>query len=335
MTLTKLVIPLALAAAAIPAQAASEFAGPALAAICADGVTPNPIKPGYWHLDYPHFAIEGDTLVGTMYLRPNAQGAYALVKVDRANPETFTEIARFEEPIRDVKIHDSKIWALFSDRFVALEMATSQKVTEVRTLAAEDKDSTAQAFAWAGDKLVIAHGHAGMVVYDGAARGITMRHTLNLSENGFAKATDVVALSSGQVAFAVENLTVRNEPPFPFEGVIVMNLQGRDFLQKFAYDRRTAGSIALPRLIVSGGELVVNNWGTLHRIDIEAMKASGRPSPRWVPVKFETPVGVQAGELLGDLVVDGGELLACGHVSYMDRQTNKVIHTGVLYRGQP
>jgi len=307
---------------------------PALAAICADGVTPHPKWKGYWHLDYPHFALANDALYATMNLRANEKGAYAVVKVDRANPSEYTEVARFAEPVRDLALHEGKIWALFANRVVALDDRSGAEALSVATTAQalSGDEESARAFAWAGSKLVIAHGTLGTVSYDEKTASMSAINSLDLNQGGrISKATEVTAVSDTEVAFAVENVSVSNVAPFPFEGIVLMNTNGGK-TERFAYNRKSSGSIANPRLAVADGTLLINNWGILHQVTLAEMRAEGSISARWTPIRFETNGGRQPGELLGDFIQDGEEILACGHTQYQDGATHQVIHQGVVFQ---
>lgn len=318
-----------------PAASPGLAASPALAAICADGVTPHPKWKGYWHLDRPHFAWSEEALYATMHLRPNDQGAYAVVKVDRANPEAYAELVRFKDPVRDLSVHDGKVWALFADRLVAVDAATGAPALEVKTsrdLVTAEEES-AQSFTWAGSRLVIAHGTRGMVAYDEAAAGITMAHGLALNDNGrISKATDVTTVNEKQVVFAVENVSVSNQAPFPFEGLVLMNLNGGAAVERYPYDRKTSGSIAEARLSVQNGQVLINNWGILHQVSLAEMRRQGSVTVHWTPVHFDTNGGRQPGELLGDFIADGETLLACAQTQYQDETTRDIIHQGVVYQ---
>ncbi|RZA07636.1 MAG: hypothetical protein EOP11_07140 [Proteobacteria bacterium] len=320
----------------LPAPAPGTLAASkALAAICADGVTPHPRKQGYWHLDRPRFALSDTALYATMNLSPTDKGSYAVVKVDRANPESFTELARFKDPVRDLEIHDGKAWALFAKSVVALDADTGVEALNIPTTLdlLSNEEETAQAFAWIGNRLVIAHGTRGMVAYDEKAAGITMAHDLSLNANGQqSKAIDVATVNGNQVAFAVENVTVSNKAPFPFNGIVLMNLNGgSQAIERYAYDRKTSGSLSVARVAAVDGQLLINNWGILHQVNIEEMRRQGAITARWKPIHFETAGGRQAGELLGDFIVENGNVAACAQTQYQDGATRRVIHEGVVY----
>ena len=303
----------------------------ALRAICADGVTAHPKWPGFWHIDRPNFARSADTLFATMHLRPNATGEYAVVKVDLANPSQFTEVTRFQEPIRDLEFHNGQVWVLFRQKLVALNPDNGQKTAEaVTSWETLSEDQAAFSFAWQGERLVIAHGSKGMMIYDPAAQGITQAHGLGLTSGGLVlKAIDVVALSDSQVAFAIENVSVSNDPPFPFNGILLMDKSGS--IERYPYNRKSSGSLSNARLQVAGGVLLINNWGILHSVKIADMKRAGQINVNWTPIHFDVNGARRPGELLGDLMIDSGQVVSCAQTDYQDPDTRKVIHLGVVY----
>lgn len=323
------------AQAAPPPAPQSSLITPAFEAICADGVTPHPKWSGYWHLDEPRFARSADALFATMDLRPNAQGEYAIVRIDQVRPESYVEVARFAEPVRDLAFHDGQVWALFRGRILSLNPFTGAVVTDLQTtsLAIPGEEYSAQAFTWAGNRLVIAHGAYGAMAYDPASRSISAADSLGLAENGqLSKVIDVTPVNDHQVAFAVEAVTVSDEPPFTFNGVILYNLSD-GATERFAYDRAGSGVLSHARLQVAGDEVIINNWGILQRASLSAMRMAGSVQISWTPVHFEVNGVSQPGELLGDLLLDQGKLVSCAQTQYQDPVTNKIIHKGVVYSG--
>lgn len=321
-------------AASLNEEVPSLASSPAFAAICADSVTAHPRLKGFWHLDRPHFALTDSSLYATMEPRPNEKGAYAVVKVDRANPAEFVEIARFQKRVRDLAYHDGKVWALFADKVVALDGETGAELLSLATttIPSANEEENAQAFAWAGSRLVVAHGTRGMVAYDEKAAGFTMAHALNLSEGGrLSKAISVTAVNENQVAFAVENVSVSNSAPYPFEGIVLFNFAGGAAVERYPYDRKLSGSIAEARLLATNGELFINNWGILHQVKIDEMRAKGTVIVHWTPLRFPINGLRMPGELLGDLLTDGTRLFACGHTQYQDSSTHAVIHQGMVF----
>ncbi len=159
----------------------------ALAAICADGVTPHPKWPGYWHLDRPQFARTQNAFYATMHLRPNSEGEYAVVKFDSTQSTALTEIARFKDPIRDLEFHDGELWVLFRNKIISLRESDGVRTNEVMTTwdSSLSEHEVAHAFAWNGEKLVIAHGTKGMMIYDAKAKSITQAHSLGLASGPY------------------------------------------------------------------------------------------------------------------------------------------------------
>ena len=305
---------------------------PALRAICADGVTAHPTRPGFWHIDRPRFARSANTLFATMDLRPNELGEYAIVRIDQSKADVLQEVARFRNSIRGIAFHSGVLWALFSDRVVSLDPSTGQIIRETRTLndIGSNDDDSAQAFAWVGSELLIAHGTRGVVVYDPTVDSMVVSSSLGLNEGGrISKAIDVAAVGEDQALFAVEGVTLTKEPPFTFSGMILLAANGQ--FERFAYNRASEGVLAHARISVLGDQVVVNNWGILQTASLSTMRASHSVNFRWVPVHFEVNSTTQPGELLGDVLLDNDGMTACAQTEYQDPITHKVIHRGVLY----
>lgn len=304
---------------------------PALAAICADGVTAHPTKPGFWHVDRPQFARSSESLFATMHLRPTPAGEYAVVRVDLAQPTSWTEVARFQEPIRDLEFHDGLVWLLFRQKVVALQPESGRLQREAVTSWERLQDhQTAQAFAWQGDRLIIAHGSKGMMIYDLRTQGFTQAHGLGLTDAGLLlKAIDVTPVNERQVAFAIENISVSNEPPFPFNGIILMDQGGH--LERYPYNRKASGSMSNAVIKIQGDQLIINNWGILHTASLSAMKQTQEITVTWTPISFEIKGRRQPGELLGDLLLENGRIFACAQTQYQEPESRKVIHKGLVY----
>ncbi|RYX84409.1 hypothetical protein EON73_03325 [bacterium] len=61
------------------------------------------------------------------------------------------------------------------------------------------------------------------------------------------------------------------------------------------------------------------------------MRRQGSITAHWTPIRFDTKAGSQAGDLLGDFVVEGQSLLACAQTQYQDPATNQIVHEGVVF----
>jgi len=314
----------------------TSLVSPALEAICADGVTAHPKWPGFWHLDRPQFARSQDHLFATMHLRPTPAGEFAVVKVKLDDPKNFVEVTRFQEDIRDLEFHDGEIWALFKNKIVSLRASDGVQTSETMTTwdsVIADEDA-AQAFTWAGNKLVIAHGTKGALIYDHAARSITQSTGLGLIDGGhISKAIDVTTVNDNEVLFAVEAVTIAKEPPFTFNGLMFMTMNGQT--RRFGYDRKANGSLSNALVKVVGDTVLINNWGILQTAKISAMRATSRITTDWTPIKFDVNGSQQPGELLGDMMIDGQQIIACAQTQYQNLDTLKVIRKGVIYTGNP
>lgn len=327
----KILITLILIAGSSLALAQTPFQATQLEPICADGVTAHPTKPGFWHLDQPQFARFENGVFATMHLRPNAAGEYAVVRVDPSALGGFQEITRFQDPIRDLEFHDGHLWLLFRQKIVSIDPATGQKLSEtVTTWETLADHQAAHAFAWLNDRLVIAHGSKGMMIYDARAHGITQANGLGLTNNGLLlKAIDVTPVNDRQVAFAIENLSVSHEPPFPFNGILLMDQNGT--LERYPYNRKSSGSLSNAIIKVDGDKLIINNWGILHTASLTSMKQAKEINVTWTPISFEINGMKRPGELLGDLLIENGRIVSCAKTQYQDPESRKVIHKGVVY----
>jgi hypothetical protein len=321
---------------AIAKSNVSKYITPAFEQLCASSVTAHPFKKNFWHLDRPRFAKLGEFLYATMDVRPTDAGGQIIVKLDPAAPEKLTEVARFKEAIRDISAHDGKIYVLFKDRFVVVDASTGTRENEVvTTQAIGATDEEAYAFAWAGEQLVIAHGSQGMMAYDPARQAMVLAETLGMADGRhISKTTDVTDIGNGKVAFSVEGVTVSNDKPGAFNGVAIMDLASRS-VEKFRYDERSSGVISQASILPSKTGLIVNNWGILQRISFADMKKRGTITTQWTPVSFEVNGKKQPGELLGEMIADGDNFVACGHVSFPDTTpgSNRILHKGVVYQG--
>ena len=312
--------------------AAELASSPALAAICADGVTAHPRLKGYWHIDRPSLSLGREALFATMHLRPSEEGEYTVVAVDRADPSAFRELKRFKEPVRDLAFGHGELWALFRDRIVQLDPATGAVLAELNTVPnVREEDESARAFAWVGDRLVVAHGSLGFVAYDRKARGFTMAHDLGLTQGRhLSKAVEVTAVSDTQAAFGVEDVTIANHPPYAFNGILLVNFSGAAFTERYAYDRKSSGVISHPRLTAVNGELLINNWGILQHVGLAELRQAGAAHVHWTPLRIEAAGASLPAELLGDLLVENDTVFGCAHVQY--RQGKAIEHKGVVYQ---
>lgn len=335
------------AAVAAPAFAAPAstiaqlFDSPAMQQICADTVTPHPTKPGFWHLERPRFALTDETLYTTMHLRPNADGEYAVVSVSRANPETFTEVARYKDPISDLKVKDGQLFVLFSDKVVALSagggpelfsVSTAAPTTSSTAPAAPKSYETSHAMTFVGDRLVIANGSRGLGVLDTQARTLsTTGPQVQMETNGQLSAVTYITSLNDHTALAVvDNVSVSNKPPFPFNGLMLVDLNGQT--TKLPYDVKSSGSLSNAIVKTMGDTVVINNWGILQLASLSRSQAAGKVDVQWKPVKYTLGEEQLPAELMGDFLIENDTVYSCGQVSFRDPHSNRPFHSGIILK---
>jgi hypothetical protein len=317
------------------AQAAGDlYSTPAFAQLCKASVTAHPTRPGFWHLDYPRYAVAPEGTYATLELRPNEAGQYAVVMLDPVRPDEPHEIIRFKEGTQDIAYHAGSLWVLFRHRLAEVDPKSGKVIFEIETAdMVPIDDARAHAMTWVGDKLVIAHGTGGTRTFDLATRTLTEFNKLDLYVQGqLSKTIDVQPLNDTQAVFAVENVSVSNDPPYPFEGMIVMNMADGSVAGRYPYERKESGSIANAFIKVLNDRIWVNNWGTLQSVSIQSMETKGKILMSWKPTRIDYKGRLTTVELLGEPLIQGKELVACGHLSYQDLETHKIIHEGIVYR---
>ncbi len=313
--------------------AADFFATPAMKLLCTNTTTPTG-RPGMWAIDRPSMAASETALFSTMRLQPVADGEYAIVKIDRAQPESLQELIRFRGRVHDLEYRDGKVFALFADHLLVIDGETGSVEKKVTTLAPApggDHHADAQAMAWMGEKLVIVHGTRGLVVYDAKAGGMTFAHPLGLEAGGqITKAIEVSSLDENRVIIVVDNLTVRNEPPYPFNGLMVVDFKGSNFIERYAYDRKTSGTIANAIVKTAGDKIIINNWGVLQTTSLTTMKQAKKVDVAWQPLRIEVDGQPEYAQLMGEFFYEGGSIHACAQVSYRNPETGRPVHKGTI-----
>lgn len=308
----------------------------ALESVCKSAVVE--FGGGSWTFYGPSLTASPSAVFATLFAPPPQAQGEVIVKMNRGTNETApVELVRFSQAIRDISYHNQTLWVLLSDHLSALNPATGQVLYSVPTVPAGtkiDNDNRAYAFAWIGEHLVIAHGTRGMMVFDPAARAITMAHSLNLiqPDGRRSKAESVVAVNDHQAVFAIENVTVSRQAPFAFDGLMLMDLNGSKFLKNFPYDRRNAGVLANARLGFADGQVLINDWGTLQHISVKALDKEGAIVVGWTPVHFNIGGKSVPAELSGDLLTDGGQVTACAHAHSQENDSSKAGYLGLLYQ---
>jgi hypothetical protein len=330
---TSVVAPLA-HASATPNGATDVFQTPAFASFCKAGVMAHPRRAGFWHLAYPKYAVTTDLVYATLELPPNDKGQYAVVTIDPAQPDEPRELTRFKEGIQDLSFHNGSLWILFRDHLAEVQPKTGELLFEIQTAEMVPiEDARAHAFAWIGDKLVIAHGTGGTRTFDLSTRQLTEFNKLDMYVSGqLSKTIDVQMLTESQAIFAVENVSVSNDPPYPFEGMIVMNLADGSIAGRYPYDRKESGSISNAFIKVLNERIYVNNWGTLQTVSLQSMETQKKVLMTWKPTRVDVKGRLTTVDLLGEPLLRGKELISCGHLTYQDLETRKIVHEGIVYR---
>lgn len=304
--------------------------------ICETGVRAHPTKPGFWHIYRPSLVESSGVLYATQSLPPTSAGSYAVVKVDAQAPGLVTEVLRFENSIRDLEVAEGQLWVLFADRLLGYDLITFEKTADVATGPAPTvANDEAQALVVLGGMLVIAHGEKGAVFYFPSTKQMLAGSDLGLQQtNGHrSKVIDVARVDDKQVAFAVEGVTVANNPPFPFNGVLLWDLQNNERAVA-NYDRKGSGVLSNAVLQVRGDQVLINNWGILHQTSLSGVRAAQPVLVNWTPVYFEVNGQRRPGELLGDLLAEDNQILACAQTNYPDPVSGQVIRKAVVYQGR-
>ena len=224
-----------------------------------------------------------------------------------------------DENTVDFFVKENSLWTL-GNNLTERDLITGQiknKYTTAPKALMKLAHATAKSFHVLEDKIYIAHGNLGLVVFDLSAREFIHTDKIN-TKNGRGLPSEAVSVSGeshSQLFIAMSSWHKG------FDGITVYDATSKRVLHKMAYDKRRSGNVGPNAKIYHRGERVyLNNGGWIHAFSTKNILRYRKLRASWLPIAEEVETIDHHGKtkkltkyrmIEGDLIFANGNIMGC------------------------
>ena len=221
------------------------------------------------------------------------------VKTSLTTADSVIDLVRDEGHLFILTFSGIEEWDMSTKTRIAIHATTPTVTNEYK--------SHAEAWTRYNDTMVIAHGSQGVTFFDLKTKTITGKVELLQSQLPLESMATAVSIIGSTAYFAMDNLTLVNDPPFPFRGIVAMNLETRTVIKELpGLDPGVDASAA------AGNKLIVSFGGQpVLKFDVTKFGSDKLPNPQSRLFRYPVP-----GHPIGSAAIDDKYYYSC--YSYHD-----------------
>ncbi len=224
-----------------------------------------------------------------------------------------------DEHTTDFFVKENSLWTL-GNNLTERDLITGQ-IKNIYTTAPKAliklANSRAKSFHLLEDKVYIAHGNLGLIVFDLSARKFIHTDKINTKNGGgfSSEAVSVSGESHSQLFIAMSSWHKG------FDGITVYDATSKKIIHKMAYDKRRSGNVGPNTKIYQKGESVfLNNGGWIHAFSTKNILRYRKLRASWLPIaEEEETIGRHGGSeklkkyrmIEGDLIFANNQIMGC------------------------
>ena len=234
-----------------------------------------------------------------------------------------TDSLSIDEYAVDFLVKENSLWTL-GKNLIERDLMTGEVLNKYPTAPKEFSGmGKAKGFHQLGDKIYIAHGYLGLVVFDLSQRKFVHTDRFNAKKHrGYpSELVSISGESPSQLFIAMSSWRKG------FEGIAVYNASSKRVVHKMAYDKRRSGNVGPDTKIYQRGESVfLNNGGWIHAFLTKNILRYRTRKATWLPIAEDVETPDHHGRLnklrkyrmiKGDFIFKDNQIMGC--TQYMEK----------------